>query len=135
VTEADEGSGSLITAKDALDQGREVYAIPGPITSQYSKGPSLLIKQGAKLVTEPEEILEDLGVEERRQRTGNRGQEAELNEIEKKVLDILLGEHKQVDQICRELNSQASIISACLIKMEIKGLVKNLGGGNYIKNF
>ncbi len=132
VTEADAGSGSLITAKEALDQGREVYAIPGPITSQYSKGPSLLIKQGAKLVTEPEEILEDLGIH-RSVIRDRRSDYSELSETEKKVLDLLIGEQRQVDEICRVLNSQASQVSACLIKMEIKGLIKNIGGGNYIK--
>jgi DNA processing protein len=62
VTEAAIKSGSLITAKSALEQGREVYAIPGPITSSQSFGVLDLIKQGAKLVTDPEEIVQDIAV-------------------------------------------------------------------------
>ncbi|OGG14212.1 DNA protecting protein DprA [Candidatus Gottesmanbacteria bacterium RIFCSPHIGHO2_01_FULL_39_10] len=60
VTEGGEFSGSLITASCALDQGREVFAVPGPITSKFSKGPAFLLKNGAKMVTGISDILEEL---------------------------------------------------------------------------
>jgi len=131
VTEAAQDSGSLITANLALEQGREVFAVPGPITSELSTGPMSLIKQGAKLVTDVSEILEELGITNKIQDL-RLTSEIELSETEQKILEILL-EEKHIDDICRDLNFSAAVVSASLIKMEIKGAVKSLGGGNYLK--
>lgn len=132
VTEAAEDSGSLITAKCALEQGRDVFAIPGPITSDLSKGPALLLKQGARLVTEPEEILEELGLERMRNEECKM-QNVQLSEVEERILQCLSNENKHIDEICRDSNLSIAAVSASLIKMEIQGLVKNLGGGSYVK--
>lgn len=135
VTEAAEDSGSLITAKLALEQGRDVFAIPGPITSELSKGPSVLIKQGARLVTEVEEVLEELGMDRKSHRViESESQRGNLTDIERKILDTLSNESKHVDEICRDLQINAAVVSASLVKMEIFGLIKNLGGGNYIRS-
>lgn len=140
VTEATESSGSLITARCALDQGRDVFAIPGPITSEFSKGPAYLIKQGAKLVTCAEEVLEELGMEGIKNEEFSPHQDGvrvknyvHLTESEQRILESLVNEEKHIDEVCRELGLAASEVSASLVKMEITGFVKNLGGGNYIK--
>src|SRR3989344_4117733 len=133
VTEAAEDSGSLITARLALEQGRDVFAVPGPITSDLSKGPSVLLKDGAKLVTSAEEILEELGWEQSQMARVKSQVDLKLTDNEKRILESLENENKHIDDLCRELNLSAAIISASLIKMEIVGLIKNLGGGSYLK--
>lgn len=125
VTEAAEDSGSLITARLALEQGREVFAVPGPITSDLSKGPANLIREGATIVTQASEILEELGIQLRRGFAGA--------EEEKKILEVLGEESLHIDDVCRSLKLPASEVSASLLKMEIKGIVQNLGGGTYCK--
>jgi len=133
VVEAAEDSGSLITARLALEQGRDVFAIPGPITSSLSKGPINLIKEGARPIAEPGEILEELGIF-KSQISNSKSQAREnLTEEEKKVLEVLENESLHIDEIGRVLNLPAAKISALLLKMEITGLVQNLGSGTYCR--
>lgn len=133
VTEAAEDSGSLITAREAIDQGREVFAIPGPITSDQSFGTAALIKQGARLVTSPEEIIEELGLDQIQTLNFKNEPNLELSDVERRVLEVLALENRHVDEICRQVNLPVSAVSAALIKMEIYGLVKNMGAGVYLR--
>lgn len=133
VTEAAQDSGSLITARLALEQGREVFAVPGPVTSDLSRGPADLIKEGARLVFEPSEVLEELGINKVQSEKGKVQSLVNLSEDEKKILGCLDNESRHLDEICRSLSLSAALTSAALLKMEISGLVKNLGGGVYCK--
>jgi DNA processing protein len=130
VTEAAEDSGSLIIARVALEGYRDVYAIPGPITSDVSMGTAKLLQDGAKLVTSPEEIIQDFkGLVSKVAQATMENLETE----EKIIVESLTRESKHIDELCREFKKSSAEISAVLIKMEIKGVVKNIGAGVYAK--
>lgn len=126
VVEADKESGSLITANLALDQNRDVFAIPGSIFSSKSLGPNKLIQGGAKLIMSAGDILEEY----------NKNPElfdkqkitiSTENPVEKKILAIL-NENGQlhVDEIIRKSGEETSVIVSALSMMEIRGAIENI---------
>ena len=125
VTEGAEDSGALITAKDAFENKRQVFAIPGPITSVYSKGPNSLFKKGAIAVNNPKDILQALGFGP----TSPRLRRAKCETGEEKIILDLLQEPKHVDELIRNTGIEAAKMGMILSLMEMKGLVRNMGGG------
>lgn len=132
VIEAPIKSGALITARCALDYNREVMAVPHATTSPTGAGPNNLIKFGAKMVTEPNDILEALNLQTVKQ-TVPTNQPTGDNPTEENILKHLTKEPKNINQIILECQLDSATASSALILMEIKGSIKNLGGMNYIK--
>lgn len=132
VVEATADSGSLITAGYALEQNKEVFAVPGNITSHNSKGTNSLIRQGAKMVLETEDIIEELAPMLRgfiKRKAGRKP--AELSEEEGKICDFLTGEPKHIDMLSRESAMPVNKILDLLLSLELKGVVRQSGGKRF----
>lgn len=130
IIEAAEKSGALITAKLALDCNRDVFAIPGGIYWPNSVGTNNLIKQGAKAITFYQEILDELNLTKAKEYTINRSIVSASPE-EEAILSFLGTEPLHIDAIVKKSKNDTNKISSALTLMEMKGLVRNLGSGNY----
>jgi DNA processing protein len=131
VVEAGETSGALITAQFAIDQGREVFAVPGNILAPQSKGTNRLIAQGAHPMLSARDLLDVLNLTRiTEQRTVRKALPAD--ETESKLLGVLTHEPLHMDDIRNQTGLPIERVSATLVMMELKGLVRQVGGNNYI---
>jgi len=127
IIEAKQKSGALITANWAKKQGRKIFAIPGPIHSLNSKGCHYLIRQGAKLVENANDILKELNLPIKEGVKEITGETPEENLI----LGVLKEEALDIDKIIERTKLSAATVASVLAILEIKGKVKNLGGNVY----
>lgn len=130
VIEAPMESGALITARLALDQNREVFAVPGSIYSKNSEGCNWLIKLGAKPVTRAKDVLEALNLESILEE--KRGKIIAQTKEEEILLKYLTKEPIHINDLIEKSGLSSAQVLATLSLMELKNKIKNLGGGNYI---
>lgn len=131
VTEGAEDSGALITARYAAEQGRDVFAVPGPITSPYSRGPAKLLKHGATLVESANDIVDELHMAlNRTNATSKQRYIVDTNE-EQAVLDVIRLERMHVDDIVRVTGLTTQQVAGILTILEVKGYVKDYGEKEY----
>lgn len=133
VVQARESSGALITAQHALEQGREVMAVPGPVNARTSRGPHWLIKQGAALVEDVDDVLAALG-QPLVGRAGGSEPKAlpPLDEQELSLLRLLGSQPVHIDQLCAQTQEPSGQLLARLLQLELKGVVKQLAGKQFL---
>lgn len=140
VVEAAEDSGSLITARFALEQGREVFAVPGSIDAPLSRGPHGLIKQGAKLVETVDDIVEDLlpqlettGILKRRPGLPKAGELPNLSPEERLLIDQMSREPLHLDDLTERSGLTPAGVAGILLGLELKAVVRQLPGQRYYR--
>ena len=143
IIEAGEKSGSLITAEFALEQGRDVYAIPGNIGTQYNKGSNNLLKEGAKLVTSIEDILEDLVPYIKTEISSINSESFKvqkesidylnLTKEEKEILEKIKMGYNHGDDIISHCDYSPSVVNSSLTMLELKGIIQKHRNSYFIK--
>lgn len=128
IVEAAEKSGSLITARAAIAENREVFAVPGPITSPTSQGTNTLCKNGAHVVTQAQDIFDVLGIDYQISEKETTTLPNDLTDDERLVVAALRKEPQHIDDLVRATEKSQPAVAALLAGLELQGIVKDLGG-------
>lgn len=132
VVEADHKSGAMITATQAAEQGRDVFAVPGSILSPLSVGPHQLLREGAKLVAEASDILDELHLTAVVEQQATR-EAIPSDPTEAALLKLLSHEPTHVDELTRAAGLPSAVVTSALTILELKGLTRQLGAMQYVR--
>jgi DNA processing protein len=132
VVEGDIKSGAMITARLALEQDREVFAVPGSIFSVQSRGANSLVKEGAKLVQRVEDVLEELNLTMVPQQIEMK-ETIPATDTEAALLRHISREPAHIDEVCRNSGLPIATVSSVLAMLELKGLVRQMGPMSYVR--
>lgn len=130
VVEGEKDSGSLVTARYAAEQGRDVFCPPVPLNSSLSEAPNILLRQGAKLVTCVDDILEEYHINKKSNSSSNRVT-GTLKGLEKEIYEALKKESLSIDELSLRLNKSVSEVTQTLSFMEINKIVERVDEGIY----
>ncbi len=133
IIEAKEKSGSLITADQALEQGRDVYALPGPVDSPLSRGCHLLIKQGAGILLSPKELIQDLNIQVLPVRKDSEQNKKNLESAENMVYSCVGLFPKNVTELMESTGLEAKELLEILGKLQIRGFIKEISKNYYVR--
>ena len=138
VVEAGDRSGALISARLAMEQGREVFAVPGPADSRTSRGCHQLIRDGAKLVADPEDVLEELGpmfqsTTDAKGREVHHPAELQLNDQERSVLDAIRSDSTTIEEVVEACELPVHRVLSTLSVLEMRRLIRRLSGMQVVR--
>lgn len=128
VIEAGETSGALLTARWALEQGKEIFVLPGPFDSEKSRGTNRLIKEGARIITDVNDILEEFGLEKVEKK------EVQLTPKEREIFELLGDDPIHIDQLVLKTSMDVTEILGVLLGLELKGLVRQIPGKYFVRD-
>ena len=128
VVEAKNKSGTLITARLAKEQGKKIFCLPGNIDIKNSSGTNELLKADAKIVTNIDDILQDITL-----KSATKKDEFGISDEYKNVYDVITNSPIHINQICKKANISIAEVNQTLTMLEIEGLIKSLPNNEYIK--
>jgi DNA processing protein len=131
IIEAAEKSGALITARRAAEQGRPVFAVPGPLDSSLSAGPHDLIRQGAILIRGLDDMLEELGGSAKAVQEADQPAPPGMDDVQRRLWEFLSQSPRHIDEMVQQLGIAVPQAASALLMLEMKKAVRRLPGNQY----